>query len=464
MRLASIDKLSVDRDATRKLLLIASNFPPVHGGSAVVYDAIASAANGAVDVLAPRIGYADGLPLDGWLEHDRVAPYAVHRVRLLRTVLASAIPSRWRWAAQIGGDIIIRLTVLVTILRIVWRGRHDTVCLGELMASGWLIRPLQALLGLRVIVYVHGEEVTMQQANDRARRRCGALLLRADGIVVVSRFTRKAVLDLIGHDRSGKVKLIPNGVASTRFTPGPKAPDLLRRHDIENAFVFLSICRLLEKKGIDQALRAFASLRNESCHISTQGNQSCDRATRRLFLVAGAGPFEMSLKNLVDELGIAADVRFAGAVPEHRLVDFYRLGNVFVMPNRALPNGDTEGFGLVFLEAGSCGLPVIAGRDGGTADAVRHGVNGLVVDGNSVPDIAHAMSRLSHDPRLRHQLRRNGLKFACSADWGLKVEEFLEFCDGLSSARWPARRLPTVRRTYRVDAAKQATAAARSAS
>ena len=74
------------------------------------------------------------------------------------------------------------------------------------------------------------------------------------------------------------------------------------------------------------------------------------------------------------------------------------------MPNRRLPDGDTEGFGLVFLEANACGLPVIAGRDGGSTDAVRHGENGLVVDGTSVADIAAAMRLLREDAALRRQL------------------------------------------------------------
>jgi len=110
------------------------------------------------------------------------------------------------------------------------------------------------------------------------------------------------------------------------------------------------------------------------------------------------------------------------------LVEHYRLGDVFVMPNRALPNGDTEGFGLVFLEANGCGLPVIAGRDGGSADAVKDGENGLVVDGNSVPAIEAAMRSLLTDPALSARLSRQGLAAAQAADWSSRAKAFLSVC------------------------------------
>ena len=112
------------------------------------------------------------------------------------------------------------------------------------------------------------------------------------------------------------------------------------------------------------------------------------------------------------------------------LVDHYRLGDVFIMPNRELANGDTEGFGLVFLEANSCGLPVIAGRDGGSTDAVCHGQNGLVVNGNSVADIAAAMAALLFDASLRAKLREGARAMAAAADWKEKAALFMRWWAG----------------------------------
>ena len=231
------------------MLLLANNFPPVCGGSAVVYDNIARVAAGAVDVLAAQIDYRDGTPLIAWREHDRQAPYRACRLPLLRTILPAHLPLRWRQAGFLIRDLAIRFRVMATILHLGRHERYDAVCLGELLASEWMIRPLRRLLGLRVIVYVHGEEITTYDPFDPLKQRCRRLLREVDGIVVESRFAQTAVLDLVTPGAASKVLLIQNGVASTTFTPGPKRRDPLARYHLEDTFVFASVCRLLEKKG-----------------------------------------------------------------------------------------------------------------------------------------------------------------------------------------------------------------------
>ena len=77
----------------RRCLVVANTFPPVHGGSAVVYDSLARFGRGRVSVLAPRQDYRYGWPVRFWREFDRAAPFRVHRIHLLRTGLLDAAPS-----------------------------------------------------------------------------------------------------------------------------------------------------------------------------------------------------------------------------------------------------------------------------------------------------------------------------------------------------------------------------------
>jgi phosphatidylinositol alpha-1,6-mannosyltransferase len=397
------------------VLLVANNFPPVRGGSAVVYDNLARHCGGRVIVVAPRIHYVDGLPLIGWREHDRMAPYRVIRPELLRTVIDNGSGRGWwRKFSFRATDAWLRLRLLLLLLVLIRRERPTAICIGELLASSWLMAVLRRVTRQRLIAYVHGEEITTEDPYDPAHLRAIGALSKADRIVVVSRFTLGAVLALLGPAAGRKTSLIENGVDTERFRPNGKRRDLVEHYHLENCFVFVSVCRLLEKKGIDHAILAFAEV------VKTYPD--CR------FLVVGTGPYEEKLHALAKRPDIAGRVIFAGDVSEEDLVDHYCLGDIFIMPNRELPNGDTEGFGLVFLEANSCGLPVVAGRDGGSRDAVRHGVNGLVVDGGAIAEIAAAMMALRGDAALRARLRQGASEVAAVADWRRKAEEFLQLC------------------------------------
>ncbi len=403
-----------------RVVLVANNFPPVRGGSAVVYANLARCAAGRMIVVAPRSGYEAGLPLIGWREHDRDKLYPVLRLKLLRTRIDDVPGSGPAKLLFLARDAALRLRLAASLLRLVATRGVRAICVGELLASGWVIRLFRFLPGVRLLAYVHGEEITTEDAHDPGHRRARGTLLQSDAIVVVSRFTQRAVLSLLG-DAGDRVRLIENGVDGARFHPAAKAPDLVELYRLAGCFVFVSVCRLLEKKGVDQAIRAFAAL--------------VVRHPDSRYLIVGAGPHGDELQALAERLQVADRVVFAGQVADDELADHYRLGDVFVMPNRALPNGDTEGFGLVFLEANACGLPVIAGRDGGSTDAVRHGVNGLVVDGHSLPEIASAMLRLREEAGLCGMLREQGLSLAGRAGWEAKTGAFLEICLGMARQR-----------------------------
>ena len=398
-----------------KVLLIASNFPPVRGGSAVVYDNLARNADGRIIVLASKINYRNGLPIIGWREHDRHAPYRIIRLPLLRTKLQERqVGLIWK-LLLIVNDLWIRLRLIATTLVVIRRERVSAVCIGELLASGWMLGILRWLPKIRLLVYVHGEEITTEDGYDKdARRRRQALL--ADRIIAVSRFTRAAIRSVLGPSADARLSLIGNGVDTRRFHRGEKQPELIEQYGLRGRFVFVSVCRLLEKKGIDNAIRAFAAL--------DALDQGCS------YLIVGTGPFQQELQEIAAAAGAKDRIMFTGEVADDDLVDHYRLGDVFIMPNRELANGDTEGFGLVFLEANSCGLPVIAGQDGGSTDAVHHGQNGLVVNGNSVAEIASAMAALRSDASLRAELCKGGRAMAAAADWKEKAALFMRLCAG----------------------------------
>jgi phosphatidylinositol alpha-1,6-mannosyltransferase len=112
-------------------------------------------------------------------------------------------------------------------------------------------------------------------------------------------------------------------------------------------------------------------------------------------------------------------VRFAGYVPASELAGHYQLADVYIMASREIgETGDVEGFGITFLEAGACGVPVIGGRSGGVSDAVVDGSTGVLVDPLDADQIAAVLIRLLADEDLSRSMGRAGRR---------RVEENLQW-------------------------------------
>jgi phosphatidylinositol alpha-1,6-mannosyltransferase len=314
-------------------------------------------------------------------------------------------------------DLLIRVSLVRELRRIVRADRINTVCIGELVASGWLTTVCRHLFGLKTITYVHGEEVSTRIPYDTDGRRRRRSLAATDGIVAVSRFTRDTLIDTMGVPPA-KIELISNGVDLTRFNPRPKRADLLARYGLEGRRILLTVGRLYERKGMDKVIESLPRVLEQLNGIA--------------YLVVGDGPYRPALEAMAARFGVHDNVVFAGAVADTELVDHYALADVFIMANREMPDGDTEGFGLVFLEANACAIPVIAGLSGGSTDAVTNEINGLTVDGNDPAQIAAAILRLFGDAELRQRLIASGLEVAQRSGWDQKVSQFLQFCDRIA--------------------------------
>ncbi len=403
--------------AGKRCLVVANTFPPVHGGSAVVYDSLARFGHGRVSVLAPREDYRFGWPIGFWREFDRAAPFRVHRIHLLRTFLLDEEPSLPRRVVAALRDVTIRIVLLRAIRRIARTEDIGVVCIGELVASGWLAAISRRWFGLRSVIYVHGEEISSRMPYDVDGGRRRRALAEADAIVAVSRFTREALETTMGVP-PGKIALISNGVDLRRFVPRPRRPDLMARYGLAGRRVLLTVGRLYARKGMDRVIESLPAVLRVLPDVR--------------YLLVGDGTYRAELEQLARACGVREAVVFAGAVPDAELIDHYALADVFIMANREMPDGDTEGFGLVFLEANACGIPVIAGKAGGSVDAVTDLVNGLVVDGDQTAQIAAAILRLFQDDALRERLVQTGNTVAARSGWDSRVGQFLALCDRLT--------------------------------
>ena len=159
----------------------------------------------------------------------------------------------------------------------------------------------------------------------------------------------------------------------------------------QESLILLSVGALRPQQGVDLLLDAVARL--------------AGRFPALRYVVAGKGFYEEALRRRAADLGLANRVTFAGYVPDAELPLYYAACDVFAMLHRRVEeSGEEMCFGLVFLEAGACGKPVIGSRLGGTHFAIREGATGYRVNPESPSEIDERLAGLLSDAALRARL------------------------------------------------------------
>ena len=156
------------------------------------------------------------------------------------------------------------------------------------------------------------------------------------------------------------------------------------------------------------------------------------------YWIAGDGPERGGLECLARSLDVAHAVRFLGDVSHDEsssgiphLPELYRRASIFVMPAQVdIESGQGEGFPLVYLEASASGLPVVAARSGGAAEAVIEDETGLLVPPDDPPALAQALTRLLNDAALRQRLGRAGRRWVeREMNWDRVGRQFMSIID-----------------------------------
>jgi phosphatidylinositol alpha-1,6-mannosyltransferase len=258
-----------------------------------------------------------------------------------------------------------------------------------------LLAPLGIILkrvyGAKIFVIVHGLDITFDNAI--FQRVVPAAVSRMDKVICVSSATQRECTQR--GVAAAKTVVIPNGTCDSALAiPKSECRDLLRQKvgiDAPRAFLVLSVGRLVERKGFhwftDKVLPEL---------IRVQPNAR--------YVIVGDGPMAPRLTELIAARGLEARVCLFTDVDNDLLRLFYNAADVFVAPNIRVP-GDMEGFGIVLLEAGACGLPVV-GTDIEGLSEVLEGFGRRVAEGDVQGFVRHILAA-SDGPSARDYVISN---------------------------------------------------------
>jgi len=147
---------------------------------------------------------------------------------------------------------------------------------------------------------------------------------------------------------------------------------------------------------------------------------------RVVFWLAGDGPERQSIEAAIKRTDLGKRVCCLGKISETQLVDLYRRGDLFVMPNIVVP-GDMEGFGIVMLEAGACGLPTLAADLEGIRDVIDEGVNGWFAPTEDADAFAARIQTLLDDPDSLREAGDRTAEYVTSAfRWDTAAQRYLD--------------------------------------
>ena len=287
----------------------------------------------------------------------------------------------------------------------------EIVWFGAAMPLAWMSALLKRAGVRRVVALTHGHEVwwaklpVFRQIFSHSTR-------SIDVLTYLGQFTRRAMAPVI-HSSCLMVQIAP-GISIDHFKPGPKSIELITELELEGRQVLISVGRLVHRKGQDKLLEALP--------------QILLRHPNLVLLLVGVGPRQKKLNQLVRRNELEDYVRFIGRIKYKELPEYFRLGDLFVMPSRSRLAGlEVEGLGIVYLEASASGIAVLAGASGGAPDAVIPGKTGEIVDGTSMSEIALAINELLDHPSRLLEMGAAGREWTEERwSWEIRGERFKE--------------------------------------
>lgn len=386
-----------------KLILITKYFPPRIGGVPNFYgNIIANLKEIKLTVLTKAMKKSESY--DTLLANKGVK---IERVNCFAENMRLTLSLHW---------LISMCRIIFKIIEQIRKTKAEFLIVGQvkmfLLIPAYLIK---IITGKPYILFLHGEEIPQIQMKSNGLLRF--FYNHAFSYICNSKFTVERLKEFSGA-KLKNISIVTPAVEDRFFekVTCEAIEDKKRQLGFKNKRVIYTIARLDLRKGQDKVIEAMPKV--------------LERFSDAIYLIGGEGPNLENLKQLVKKLNLQDRVRFIGLVPREEIVTYHHIGEIYIMANRTLEDGDTEGFGIVFLEANACGKPVIGGRAGGAVDAIEDGLSGLLCNSSDPNDIAEKICWLLENKEKAREIGSKGRERALkNFRWEHKSHAFEKIFD-----------------------------------
>jgi len=269
-------------------------------------------------------------------------------------------------------------------LRVVREQGADVLWANWWIPPGIIAAKIASKLNIPLVISSHGTDIALLKKGGILTRLSSFTYSRTTRASVVSEFLRDTLTGQVKDISPEHIAVVPMPVGMETF-PKTAAPE----NDIP---VILSVARYTRQKHLDDLILAVKNV--------------IDRGHPCALRLVGEGPLEHELKALVAENKLEAYVTFTPLVAQQRLAELYRESDIIALVS------ENEGFGLVLIEAGLTGRPVVGARSGGIPDIIVDGKNGLLVEVGDIDSLAAAFESLIQDKDKRMALGEGGYRRA----------------------------------------------------
>lgn len=278
--------------------------------------------------------------------------------------------------------------------------KPDIIHAHWILPQGFTAAIVSKLLGIPFVVTAHAGDV-FPLGNPLFRLLSRFSINSAAAVTVNSSYTKAAVAKISALK---SISVIPMGVDLKLFSSSTAsaAAAVRKKYGVgRNGRMLLFVGRLVEKKGVTYLISAMAAV--------VKSYPQCK------LVIVGDGPEKPALQLQAPQLGLSGSVIFAGSIPNRQLPPYYKAADVFVLPSIVDSRGDTEGLGVVLLEAIAAGTPVVASNVGGIPDVVIGRKTGLLVQQKNSIELAAAVAALLRNRLLAKRLAAAAKKHIAQA-------------------------------------------------